>query len=104
MQKIQNGQKSAVGQILSRTVIGHSRADAALGCQHHLLSQGWCLGKHLSELSDDVLQRAAAGAVADASPIDDIRTSAAYRRHVTGVLVRRALVAATAGFAQEADR
>ena len=62
------------------------------------------VGKHLSELSDDVLQRAAAGAVADASPIDDIRTSAAYRRHVTGVLVRRALVAATAGFAQEADR
>jgi CO/xanthine dehydrogenase FAD-binding subunit len=42
-------------------------------------------------LTPDSVERAAAAAAAGCSPIDDIRASAAYRRRIVAVLVRRGL-------------
>ncbi len=49
-----------------------------------------------STLDDDALARAADLARAAARPIDDKRGTAAYRRHVVGVLVKRAAATAAA--------
>jgi xanthine dehydrogenase FAD-binding subunit len=43
------------------------------------------------KLSDDLIRKAARVAGQGCSPIDDVRASAAYRRHVVEQLVRRAL-------------
>jgi len=42
-------------------------------------------------LSVELIDKAAQHAVSESSPIDDLRASATYRRHCTGVLVRRLL-------------
>ena len=51
-------------------------------------AQQFLIGK---TLTDDVIAEAARFAMQAARPIDDIRGSAAYRREMVGVLVRRAL-------------
>ena len=43
------------------------------------------------DIDERALQQAGALAAADVHPIDDLRGSAAYRRHAVDVLVRRAL-------------
>jgi carbon-monoxide dehydrogenase medium subunit len=46
-----------------------------------------------SALSSERIGQAADAASAEISPIDDVRSSKDYRKHVTGVMVRRALTA-----------
>ena len=43
------------------------------------------------KISDDLLQKAGQTAVEEASPIDDVRSSADYRRKIIKVLVVRAI-------------
>jgi CO/xanthine dehydrogenase FAD-binding subunit len=45
-------------------------------------------------INDEVIEQAAQLAIAAASPIDDMRGTAEFRRHVTGVLTRRSLAKA----------
>lgn len=42
-------------------------------------------------LSDELLEQAAASAAAECHPISDLRGSEAYRRHLVGILTKRAL-------------
>lgn len=56
-------------------------------------AERWLEGR---PLSPETLARTAELAVAATAPIGDVRASAAYRRHLTGVLVRRALAACQA--------
>jgi carbon-monoxide dehydrogenase medium subunit len=42
-------------------------------------------------LSDELLEQAAASAAAESRPISDLRGSEGYRRHLVGVLTKRAL-------------
>jgi len=44
-----------------------------------------------AELSEEIIQKAAATAAEEARPIDDLRATAAYRKKMVGVLVRRSL-------------
>lgn len=44
-----------------------------------------------SKPTDDLIDKAAASCSQECNPIDDLRASAAYRRHVTGVAVARCL-------------
>ena len=44
-----------------------------------------------SELTEDVIQQAAATAAEEARPIDDVRSTSAYRKQMVSVLVRRSL-------------
>jgi CO/xanthine dehydrogenase FAD-binding subunit len=45
-------------------------------------------------INDEAIERAAQLAIGAASPIDDMRGTAEFRRHVTGVLTRRTLAKA----------
>jgi carbon-monoxide dehydrogenase medium subunit len=45
-------------------------------------------------LTHDLIERIAGDASRSVDPIDDLRGSAAYKRHLVRVLVRRALTAA----------
>ncbi|WP_103380625.1 FAD binding domain-containing protein [Pseudonocardia dioxanivorans] len=47
-------------------------------------------------VDDSILDEAADAAVADLSPSSDLHGSAAYRKHVAGVLIRKAVAAAAA--------
>ncbi len=44
-----------------------------------------------AELSEEVIQQAAAAAAEEARPIDDVRATSAYRKKMVAVLVRRSL-------------
>ena len=62
------------------------------------------VGKTLAELTPELLAEAATAAAGDANPIDDIRTSAAYRRHAVRVLTQRALTEAVAQLSVGGDQ
>jgi len=49
------------------------------------------------ELDEQAIRMAGELAMVEVAPIDDVRTTAAYRRHITGVFVRRGLAALAAG-------
>lgn len=55
------------------------------------VAEEFLAGKALDELGKDLLGKAAELAAEDTIPITDVRTTAAYRKHVSGVLVTRAL-------------
>jgi carbon-monoxide dehydrogenase medium subunit len=44
-----------------------------------------------AELNEEVIQKAAATAAAEAKPIDDVRATSAYRKKMVAVLVQRSL-------------
>jgi CO/xanthine dehydrogenase FAD-binding subunit len=44
-----------------------------------------------ADLSKDIIRKAAATAAAEATPIDDVRATSAYRRKMVAILVRRSL-------------
>jgi carbon-monoxide dehydrogenase medium subunit len=44
-----------------------------------------------TKLSKEVIHKAAATAAAEATPIDDVRATSAYRRKMVAVMVRRSL-------------
>lgn len=50
-----------------------------------------------TELTPDAVARAQQRAIADVSPIDDLRSSADYRRQLVGIFVQRAVEQALAG-------
>ena len=56
----------------------------------------WLVGK---APSDEVIDQAALVCGQECRPIDDLRASASYRRHIVGVLARRMLRAAVAAIA-----
>ena len=66
---------------------------------HAEKAEKYLIGKMLS---DEIIDEAANLAMDAASPIDDIRGSAAYRREITRVLVKRGLTALLKG--EQADR
>lgn len=49
------------------------------------------IGVPLSEITEELLDEVAERAAMDARPISDVRTTAAYRKHLSGVLVKRAV-------------
>jgi len=55
-------------------------------------------------LSGELIERAAARAVAESAPIDDVRGSADYRKHGIRILVRRALTELAHGFGLSGSR
>jgi carbon-monoxide dehydrogenase medium subunit len=62
------------------------------------------LGTSLVDLTPELLAAAATAAAGDSSPIDDIRTSAAYRRHAVRVLTQRALTESAARLSAGGNR
>jgi carbon-monoxide dehydrogenase medium subunit len=44
-----------------------------------------------AKLSEEIIQKSAAAAAEEARPIDDVRATAAYRKKMVRVLVRRSL-------------
>ncbi|MDR3573531.1 MAG: xanthine dehydrogenase family protein subunit M [Anaerolineaceae bacterium] len=79
---LQAGRCSAVGIAMGAVAPTPRRAPKA---EAILLGQ---------QLSPDLIEQAAEAAAAEASPISDLRASAAYRRQMVSVLVRRALTQA----------
>ncbi|MBW2690856.1 MAG: xanthine dehydrogenase family protein subunit M [Deltaproteobacteria bacterium] len=57
------------------------------------------LGMDISEIDQTLLEKVSKQAASDAKPITDIRASAAYRKEITKVLVRRSLEEAIQEFA-----
>jgi CO/xanthine dehydrogenase FAD-binding subunit len=49
------------------------------------------LGQALDEIGEEQLDHVGKQAAEDTRPISDVRTTAAYRKHVSSVLVQRAL-------------
>jgi len=79
---------SAAGTVdVARIVLG-SVAPTAIRA---LCAEGILQG---SALSSERIDQAADAVRAEISPIDDVRSSKDYRKHVTGVMLRRALTAA----------
>ena len=52
------------------------------------------IGQHINEIKDEFLEKIGEKAAADTLPISDVRTSAAYRRETSKILVKRALAEA----------
>ena len=51
-------------------------------------------GTHIDRVTDELLAQTGERAAADTRPISDVRTTAAYRKHMSNVLTRRAIEAA----------